>query len=292
MNIHHLELFYYVAKHGGISEAVRNMPYGIQQPAMSSQIIQLEEFLGVTLFRRRPFELTLAGAELYEFIMPFFDNLGAMADKLRGGMAQHLRIGASEIVLRDHLPALLQSMKRQFPKLKVTLRQAYQPSLESLVMRQDIDLAITLLEGKPPAGLQVRPLLELPLVLLVPASSPIRSAADLWELDRIEESLITLPANESISRNFQKGLARNGVDWFGSVEVSTLELVEVYVAHGYGIGLSVARPQVAPRKGVRILPLEDFPPVTFGVLWQGKPTPVMKAFLKTVEAAVKEIEGA
>ncbi len=46
MNIHHLELFYYVARHGGISEAVRNMPYGIQQPAMSGQIIQLEEFLG------------------------------------------------------------------------------------------------------------------------------------------------------------------------------------------------------------------------------------------------------
>src|SRR5438132_4306060 len=26
MNIHHLELFYYVARHGGISEAVRNIP--------------------------------------------------------------------------------------------------------------------------------------------------------------------------------------------------------------------------------------------------------------------------
>ena len=41
MNIHHLELFYYFAKHGGISEAVRNMPYGIQQPAISGQVIQL-----------------------------------------------------------------------------------------------------------------------------------------------------------------------------------------------------------------------------------------------------------
>ena len=37
MNIHHLELFYYVAKHGGISEAVRKIPYGIQQPAVSAQ---------------------------------------------------------------------------------------------------------------------------------------------------------------------------------------------------------------------------------------------------------------
>ena len=38
MNIHHLELFYYVAKHEGISGAVRNMPYGIQQPAVSAQV--------------------------------------------------------------------------------------------------------------------------------------------------------------------------------------------------------------------------------------------------------------
>ena len=75
VNIHHLELFYYVARHGGISRAARNMPYGIQQPAMSSQIIQLEETLGVTLFQRRPFQLLPAGVELYQFIRPFFDNL-------------------------------------------------------------------------------------------------------------------------------------------------------------------------------------------------------------------------
>ena len=72
MNVHHLELFYYVAKHGGIMPAVRNIPYGIQQPAVSAQVAQLEEFLGVTLFQRRPFALTPAGEKLYQFIRPFF----------------------------------------------------------------------------------------------------------------------------------------------------------------------------------------------------------------------------
>src|SRR5215204_6194935 len=85
MNIHHLELFYYVAKFGGITEAVRNMPYGIQQPAISGQIIQLEEFLGTTLFHRRPFHLTTQGQELYDFVRPFFENLDAIAARLRGG---------------------------------------------------------------------------------------------------------------------------------------------------------------------------------------------------------------
>ena len=64
MNIHHLELFYYVACHGGISEAVRHMPYGIQQPAVSDQVIQLEEFLGVTLFHG-PVEIWKTAQELW-----------------------------------------------------------------------------------------------------------------------------------------------------------------------------------------------------------------------------------
>src|SRR6266704_231187 len=75
MNIHHLELFYYVARHGGIMEAVRNIPYGIQQPAVSGQVAQLEEFLGVTLFQRRPFALTAKGERLFQFIQPFFSSL-------------------------------------------------------------------------------------------------------------------------------------------------------------------------------------------------------------------------
>jgi len=75
MNIHHLELFYYVARHGGIVPAVRNMPYGIQQPAVSGQIARLEESLGTKLFNRRPFALLPAGKELFEFIRPFFDEI-------------------------------------------------------------------------------------------------------------------------------------------------------------------------------------------------------------------------
>src|SRR5690242_6418461 len=118
MNVHHLELFYYVARHGGIIPAVRNIPYGIQQPAVSSQISELEEFLGVTLFQRRPFALTPAGEKLYEFIQPFFANLGKVVDELQGGRARLIRIGATTIVLREHLPDLFQNIQKKFPGLK------------------------------------------------------------------------------------------------------------------------------------------------------------------------------
>src|SRR5216110_2212598 len=203
MNIHHLELFYYVARHGGISEAVRNIPYGIQQPAVSAQIIQLEESLGVTLFNRRPFSLTVGGEKLFCFIQPFFDGLESLADELRGGAAQQLRFGASGTILRDHLPELARHVRKKFPNLKLTLREGHQPQLENWLQKQELDLAVTLLEGKPPAGVNSLPLLKLPLVLLVEKSCRLPSAGELWKRDKIEETLISLPPYEAITKHFQ-----------------------------------------------------------------------------------------
>jgi DNA-binding transcriptional LysR family regulator len=289
MNIHHLELFYYVARHGGISEAVRNIPYGIQQPAVSGQIIRLEEFLGTPLFRRRPFGLTPIGQELYAFIKPFFENLQAMGDKLRGGIAQCIRIGGSEIVLRDHLPGVLQRLQKGFPKLKATLREGYHPQLLHLLQNQEIDLAITLLGGKPPTGITALELFKLPLVLLVPKHSKIKHAQELWQQDRINDTLITVPANEPMWKGFQQGLARLKVDWPTGIEITTVDLIQNYVASGYGIGLSVGIPKAKCHPQVRILPLEGFAPIDFGVLWQGKLTPIMEACIEILKDTAKAL---
>jgi DNA-binding transcriptional LysR family regulator len=288
MNVHHLELFFYVARFGGISEAVRNMPYGIQQPAISAQIIQLEEFLGVTLFQRRPFELTPAGKELYDFVSPFFGNLERMTAKLQGGTANSIRVGASEVVLRDHLPQMVDHVRKKFPKLKMVLREGYQPQLEQWIERNEIDLAFTLLNEKPNLSGKAQPMLELPLVLLVSKASKIRDASELWSRDRIDDPLIALPHNEMMCRLFQQELSRRGLEWFPSIEVSSLNLMETYVARGYGIGLALALPREKPNPAVRELVLHDFPKVTIGALWQGKPTPLMQAF---VDAAQQHARG-
>ncbi len=289
MNVHHLELFYYVARHQGIAEAVRNIPYGIQQPAVSGQIIALEDFLGVKLFQRRPFILSPAGQELYEFIKPFFSNLEPMTKKLQGGTAHHIRIGASEIVLRDHVPYFIGQVKKKFPQMRLTLREGYQPQIETWLEREELDLGFTLIGDNPPPGIQSAPLLSLPLMLLVSKGSRFKAADDILLQDKIDSALINLPANEAITRNFQQGLARRGVDWFPSIEVSSLHLIETYVANGHGIGLFVKIPTTKLHKDIRLLPLPDFPPVSFGALWKGRPTPIMQAFLDEARARSVEV---
>ena len=289
MNIHHLELFYYVAKHGGIMPAVRNIPYGIQQPAVSAQVAELEEFLGVTLFQRRPFALTPAGEKLHAFAAPFFAGLDKVAAELQGGQARHIRIGASTIVLRDHVPGLLRGVRKKFPALKVSLREGFPAHLQELLERDEIDLAITLIEKKAPAGFQSLTLLVLPPVLLVEKNSPVKSAAELWRRDKIAESLICLPPNESLSRNFLQQLGKLGVEWFPGIEASSTDLIETYVANGLGIGLSVAIPKKPFPASVRALPLPGFPPIVIGALWRGRATPLLEAFLEETKLRARDL---
>ncbi len=288
MNIHHLELFYYVARHGGISPAVRHMPYGIQQPAVSSQILLLEQGLGVKLFDRRPFRLTGEGKELFAFVRPFFDNLDVMTTQLRQQKAPQLRIGASEMVLRNHLPQVLRSLRQRHPQLRLGLRSGLQAQMESWLQEGQIDLAVTALESRPGSRLHLVHLLQLPLVLLVHKKSKIKSAVELWRQDRIEEPLISLPATEVLSQLFQTGLKRHKTDWLPTIEAGSLELITWYVANGYGIGVNVHLPELVTHPKVRVLPLEGFAPYEVVVMCRGKPTPFLQLVLEEIQRYVRE----
>ncbi|HTB84798.1 MAG TPA: LysR family transcriptional regulator [Candidatus Sulfotelmatobacter sp.] len=291
MNVHHLELFYYVARHGGIMPAVRNIPYGIQQPAVSAQVAQLEEFLGVALFQRRPFALTGAGEKLFRFAEPFFGNLEKIANDIQGGQTRHFRIGASTIVLREHMPKLLNGVHKKFAGLKISLREGYPAQLESMLSKDEVDLVITVIDREAPAGFESFVLLELPMVLLVEKNSKIKSAEELWKQDKIEEPLICLPAHETLTKNFQEKLATLDVEWFPTMEASSADLIETYVANGLGVGLSVQVPGKPLPKTVRCLPLPGFPMVLVGALWRGKKSPLLEAFLDMAKQRAAEIIG-
>lgn len=286
MNIHHLELFYFIGAHGGITEAVRKMPYGIQQPAVSAQILKLEDDLGLKLFERRPFQLTPAGRELFEFVEPFFSRVAETSARLRGESAQILRLAALTTILRDHLPGLLVRHRRRFPKLKLRLHDANQAMAESLLRKQQIDLAITELEGKPAAGIRSEVLLQVPLVLLVPEKHPAKSARDFL---KNPEPLIALPENEALTRLFRRGLAAEKMHWPVSIEVASLELVAPYVVAGFGVALSVLPPETKAPSRTRALPLARFPKLVVAALWTGKLPPMAQTFLESLRAEAQTL---
>jgi DNA-binding transcriptional LysR family regulator len=286
MNIHHLELFYYVARFGGIAEAVRRMPYGIQQPAISVQLIQLEKDLGATLFRRRPFELTAAGKELFAFAEPFFSRIDEVAARLRGENEQRIRIGAAPTIIRDYLPKVLNTVRKNTPKMRVVLREGHPHELLDAVDQNEIDLAVVTVD-RVPAGLRKAVLARLRPQLLFHGSTPPAVMHNIFARDGQRPPLIALPPGEPISRLFQKELSRRRIEWTPTIEVSALDVVAAYVLQGFGVGLSVAAPEFAP-PGAKALVLETFPAITLTVVWRNLLAPVSK---QLVEAMSKEAKA-
>src|SRR4029077_13937664 len=239
----------------------------------------------------RPFALTPAGDKLYKFIAPFFANLEAVASDLQGGKARQIRIGASTIVLRDYLPEVFRNMRKKFPNLKIALREGYPAEFEMLLEKEELDLAITVLEKKSASGFRSTALLELPLALLVTRDSTLTAAEQLWQRDRIQEPLVCLPEAESICKHFRQGLGRLGVDWFPSIEVSSVDLIETYVANGFGIGLTVLKPNTALTPKVRVVPLPApaFEPVVLGAFWRGKTSALLQALLDELQLRAKRL---
>ncbi|HSP42929.1 MAG TPA: LysR family transcriptional regulator [Luteolibacter sp.] len=297
MNVHHLELFYHVAKHEGITAAIRKMPFGIQQPAVSGQLLQLEHELGVKLFNRRPFALTPAGEKLYDFVYPFLSRLEDVESRVRGEERRHLRIAASASVFRHHLPDLLAEMRAEEPGLRLSLSEVEPSKLHGLLASQQVDLAVGILHGRLGEGLKAVELLKLPLVLLVPESWPIRRFSDLLEDDpqgrgkTSKYPLVGLTPDDMVSRIFQEALEAREVNWLPSVEATALDVIEEYAARGFGVGLGVAIPGRKPAPGLRMVKLTGFPPVVVGAICQGTPKPLAASFLDKARKRAKTLGG-
>lgn len=287
MNIHHLELFYYVAKYEGITAAVRKMPYGIQQPAVSGQLLQLEKNLGVKLFNRRPFALTPAGEELYDFCYPFFSRLSDVEDQLKGEESRHLRLAASASTLRNHLPDVLTDLKTQEPNLRLSLQEVDPSDVHHLLTTQQVDVAVSVLAGKLADGLRSEPLVEIPVALLIPKSMKAKSMKELIEKDPYnpkrfvgKDPLIGLPPHEVLQQLFQHQFEKERITWGTSVEVNSMEVIRDYVMRGFGVGLGLMIPGVKLPKELKAIPLKGFPPLVIGVIYQGEPKQLVSQFLK------------
>lgn len=259
------------------------MPYGIQQPAISGQIAQLEKTLGARLFHRRPFGLTPAGVKLFAEIEAFFARLKELPDHVRGHAKQHLRLAAPAIMLRDYLPKILAKYKRSYPNFKLTLHDANQADAEELLRKREIDLAITDLEGRPAMSIQSCLLVSLRLVLVVPKRAALRSLKEAFRNGRPLERLISLPSGEVLTKHFHAGLKKLGLIWTPAIEVSSIDLIDIYASLGFGVGLSVAVPGRKLQRGLHHVSLPAFPRLTIAGLWMGELSELAANFLADVK---------
>ncbi|MFI9510436.1 LysR family transcriptional regulator [Nocardia sp. NPDC052566] len=158
---------------GSFSTTAENLGY--TQSAVSRQIALMERAAGQPLFERhargvRPTAAGLVVVRHAEAVLGELDTARQELSDLETTAAERLRIGAFSTAMAALVPRAIAAVRGQRPHARIPLREGMSPRLLTAVARGRLDLAVVTAPADPPAGVELEPLLDDPLLVAVPPS--------------------------------------------------------------------------------------------------------------------------
>ncbi|WP_318508784.1 LysR family transcriptional regulator [Bacillus sp. T3] len=293
MELRQLEYFAAVARMENFTKAAERLR--IAQPALSQQIKNLEQELGIKLFKRtgRGVILTGAGEQFFIGAEKTLAEAKMAKDSVKGFInSPHgkIMVGALESMVQTRLPSLLKAFSKKYPGIKVFIREnTTEPLLEAL-KKGELDLALahseviypSNLDFVPPKGLSSKPLYKDELVLAVAKAHPLerRKAISFKELR--EESFVSFKEGSGIRSQLLATCNREGFEPIIAYECASPRTL---VAEGLGVSVLPRLMAESPGPSISILPLD--PPLSRWVsvfYFEGRYlSPCAKAFLRFMD---------
>ncbi len=217
MDLDRLRTFALAAEELNFTQTARMLH--LSQPAVSQQIRELEDSLGVALFERRGrgLALTPAGERLKPLagtLLRDAENLKEALGEFRGVPQGVLRIGAGTTIGIYLLPFVLGRYSRSFPAVRASLRIADTDALVRALRESEIDLALVeedLSLGRI-YGWEKVPLIDDELVLIAAADHPWARRAAIAVKELAGEAFIMRQPQSSTRHLIQERLAEAGID--------------------------------------------------------------------------------
>ena len=255
-----------LARHGHFGRAAEAC--AVTQPALSMQIRDLEQFLGVSLVERRPGDvmLTEIGREIArrgDDVLAASRDLVDFAQHRAKPLTGRLTLGIIPSLAPYLLPKILPSLQSRFPELQLELRETQTRQLVDEIKGGALDAAMLALPlGEP--DIETTALFDDLFLLAVPAEDPRPCDKPVAPREIDQARLILLEDGHclrdqalafcaTIPRRSAQGTA--GMT-FGA---SSLTTVMQMVAGGYGVTLipQIAADVEARDDRVKILRLEE-----------------------------------
>ena len=125
LDLHKLEIFYWVAEHKSFSQAAELL--SLRQPTISAHVQELEKAVGGKLLYRIPGKISLTPlglmlAERAKTLLAFKRETVAAVEQFHGTLSGELWVGGSSVPGEYLLPQKLGEFTKKFPQVKPILR--------------------------------------------------------------------------------------------------------------------------------------------------------------------------
>ncbi|SEH48367.1 LysR family transcriptional regulator, hydrogen peroxide-inducible genes activator [Rhizobium tibeticum] len=246
----------------------------ISQPALSTQIMEMEEYLGAKLVERTRQNtfLTPKGEEVLHYVRAILhqvDLLEQTARKGGGTLEGLIRIGIIPTVAPYLVPQFVPHLRRTYPGVEVELREAVTDRLMADLLTGKLDAVIAALPLDI-EGIQTRPLFADRFFMAVADNGEAVLMSPLTEHEVNVDRLLLLEEGHCLR---DQALAvcsagKRSLVNFGATSMATLLQM---VSHDMGMTLipEMAIPTETSRNSIRILPFTDPQPSReIGLAWR------------------------
>lgn len=212
----------------------------LTQPAVSMQIKQFEEAIGLPLFERlgKKIYLTRAGEELYRLsrtISLHLEEAEQLIEELKGTEGGRLVVAVASTV---HYFAirLLADFSRRYPKVKINFKVTNRKGLLQQLEDNEVDVVLM---GKPPEDqdLLAEAFLNNPLVIIAPAYHPLVGRKDISLEEIAREPFVMREQGSGTRDSAERFFAMKNIRIQAGMEMNTNGAIKQAVEEGLGLGI-------------------------------------------------------
>lgn len=238
ISMRQLQVFESVARHLSHSRAAAELY--LSQPAVSMQIKQAEETVGLPLFEQhgKKIFLTEAGREMLHYsrsILQLVNEMESVFGEMKGLERGHLNIAVVSTA-NYFMPQLLAKFIQSHSKIQVSLSVANRDAVLKQLIENIADLAIM---GQPPVGAEMRAdaFMENPLVVIAAPSHPLASLQNIqpWQLSN--ETFLLREQGSGTRGVVERFFLSHHLSLPAHMEMDTNEAIKQSVQAGIGIGI-------------------------------------------------------
>jgi DNA-binding transcriptional LysR family regulator len=210
MELRHLRYFCAVAEHGSFTTAARQL--NVSQSGVSGQVRDLENEIGVSLLRRNQREVTLTAEGSIFFqeareILIRADRAVELAVRSSSGVSGTLTVGLCGPATAAFLPKLIRKFRKQFPGVRVALRELTPSEQIEALLNGHIDIAFTRgISAESKALISHELFIREPLVVALPKGHPLTSEQTV-ALSRLAKERLILWCREGAPEVFDSIVA-------------------------------------------------------------------------------------